>query len=107
VDPSIRWEELDETSARAWYTAADRTVSAVLHFEASGELVDFVSDDRLAASGDGTTFRPLRWSTPVSDYRDFGRRRLFSRGEGRWHPPEGEYVYLELELVELEVNRTG
>ena len=107
VDPSIRWEELDETSARAWYTAADRTVSAVLHFEASGELVDFVSDDRLAASGDGTTFRPLRWSTPVSDYRDFGQRRLFSRGEGRWHPPEGEYVYLELELVALEVNRAG
>ena len=32
-------------------------------------------------------------------------RRAFFRGEGRWHPPEGEYVYIELELMELEVNR--
>jgi hypothetical protein len=38
------------------------TISAVLHFDESGELVDFVSDDRLAASPDGKTFLPLRWS---------------------------------------------
>lgn len=105
VDPSIRWEELDESSARAWYTVGDRTISAVLHFNEVGELVDFVSDDRLAASPDGKTFTPLRWSTPVSGYRDFGGRRVFSRGEGWWHPPEGAYAYIELELVELEVNR--
>ena len=107
VDPSIRWESLDGRSARASYTAGERTISAVLHFNESGELVDFVSDDRLAASPDGKTFRPLSWSTPVSDYREFGGRRVFSRGEGRWHPPEGEYAYLELELLELEVNVTG
>jgi hypothetical protein len=81
------------------------TISAVLHFDESGELVDFVSDDRLAASPDGKTFLPLRWSEPASDYRDFGERRVFSRGEGRWHPPGVEYAHLELELLELEVNR--
>lgn len=105
VDPSIRWEALDDRSARGHYTVGEITISAVLHVDESGELVDFVSDDRLAASADGNAFIPLRWSTPVYDYRDFGERRVFSRGEGRWHPPQGEYVYLELELSELEVNR--
>ncbi len=105
VDPAIRWEELNDSSARAWYTVGDRTISAVLHFDESGELVDFVSDDRLAASADGKTFRPLRWSTPVSAYRNFGERRLFSKGKGLWHSPEGEFAYIELELSELEVNR--
>jgi hypothetical protein len=105
VDPSIRWEALDNRSARAHYTVGEITISAVLHFDESGELVDFVSDDRLAASPDGKSFLPLRWSTPVSDYRDFGELRVFSCGEGRWHPPGGEYAYLELELLELEVNR--
>jgi len=107
VGSSIRWEAVEDNSARAWYTVGDRTISAVLHVNESGELVDFVSDDRLVASADGKSFTPMRWSTPVSDYRDFGERRLFSRGEGRWHPPEGEYVYLELELLEVEVNRPG
>lgn len=106
VDPAIRWEALDHGSARAFYTLGGRTISAVLSFGESGEMVDFVSDDRQAVSSDGTTFTPLRWSTPVFEYRDFGDRRAFVRGEGRWHPSDGEYAYIELELLDLEVNRT-
>ncbi len=106
VDPSIRWEHVDERSARAFYTVGEQTITAVLHFNESGELVDFVSNDRLAVSSDGGSFTAMPWSTPVSRYRDFRDRRVFTRGEGRWHPPEGEFTYLELELLEVEVNRT-
>lgn len=104
VDPAIRWESLDERSARGYYAVGSDTVSAVLIFNEDGELVDFVSDDRLAASPDGTTFVRRRWSTPLGDYRDFEGRRVATRGEGRWHPAEMEFVYLEMELLELEVN---
>lgn len=104
VDPSIRWETRDEKTTRAQYTAGANTISAVLSFNEAGELVNFVSDDRLAASADGKELTPMRWSTPVSDYRDFGRWHLFSRGEGRWHPPAGEYAYLQAEVVHVEVN---
>ena len=70
----------------------------------TGELVDFVSDDRLAASRDGKHFVQQRWSTPVGRYRSFGPVRVPSRGEGRWHPPEGEYACLEIELIDLQIN---
>jgi hypothetical protein len=30
-----------------------------------------------------------------------------TRGEGRWHPSEGEFVYIELELLDLEINGGG
>lgn len=104
VDPAIRWESINEHSVRAQYTQGQKTISAVLSFNEKCELVNFVSDDRLAASADGSEFVKMRWSTPVGEYRDFGPRRLFARGEGRWHPPEGEFVYLELELLDLQVN---
>jgi hypothetical protein len=104
VDAAIRWEPLDARSARAHYTAGSNTISAVLRFNEAGELVDFVSEDRLAASPDGTQFTRQRWSTPVKDYRSFGPRRVFTRGEGRWHPPEGEFAYLEIELLDLQTN---
>lgn len=104
IDPAIRWEELDAGSVRARYTAGSNTISAVLHFNEAGELVDFVSDDRYAASADGTHFTRQRWSTPVGGYRSFGPRRAATRGEGRWHTPEGEFVYIELELLDLEIN---
>jgi hypothetical protein len=102
--PDVRWEAVDDRSARARYRVGSIEVGAVLHFNAVGELVDFVSDDRLAASPDGAEFQQRRWSTPVGDYRDLGGLHLMSRGEGRWHTPEGGYDYIELELLELEVN---
>lgn len=102
IDPSIEWEAIDADAARARYTVGENTVEAVLHFEGDGRLVDFVSDDRLAASADGRTFERRRWSTPLSDYRDFGPWRLAGRGKGRWQTPEGAYDYIELELLELD-----
>jgi len=101
TDPAIRWEPIDADSARARYTVGSVTIGAVLSFNEAGELVNFVSDDRLVASADGTQFTRQRWSTPVTDYRQFGPRRVMTRGEGRWHPPEGEFVYLEMELLDL------
>jgi len=104
IDPAIRWEPMDDRTVRGHYTVGENTISAVLHFNDRGELVDFVSDDRLFASGGDEGLVPCRWSTPLGEYRDFEDRRAFSRGEGRWHPETGEYSYLELELVDLQVN---
>jgi hypothetical protein len=104
VDPAIRWESADNSTARGRFTVGSNTISAVLRFNAQGELVDFVSDDRLFFSSEGNRLTPLRWSTPVGDYRDFHGRRIFSRGEGHWHAEEGEYAYLELEVVDLRIN---
>ncbi len=104
VDVPVRWEPIDERSVRAHYTLGANTVSAVLDFNTDGELVDFVSDDRLAASANGSEFLPRRWSTPVGEYRSFGGRRVSTRGAGLWHPQEGTFAYIELELTDLEVN---
>ena len=89
---------------RAHYTVGSNTISAVLSFNEAGELVNFVSDDRLAASPDGTQFVQKRWSTPVRDYRSFGSRRVSTHGQGRWHGPEGEFVYVEVDLLDLQTN---
>jgi len=104
IDTTIRWESLDEGSVRAHYTVGSNTVRAVLSFNEIGELVDFVSEDRFSASPDGRQFVRQPWSTPVRAYRDFGRRRVSTRGQGRWHTAEGEFVYIELELTDLKTN---
>jgi hypothetical protein len=106
TDPAIGWEMVDERSARATFTNGPYTARALLSFNGAGELIDFVSDDRLRASPDGTRFTPQRWSTPISEYRAFGRRRVGTRGEARWHAPapEGEFAYGIFDLIAIEYN---
>ena len=102
LDARIRWEEIDAHRVRGHYTVGSNQISAELAFDDAGELVDWLSDDRLAS--DGKDLERRRWSTPVSDYRTYGALRLASRGEGRWHTDEGEYAYIQLELVDHAIN---
>lgn len=103
ADPGILWEPVDERTARARFTAWDRTISAILHFDDRARLVDFVSEDR-SASPDGKAWVRQPWSTPVEAYHELEGLRVMSYGEGWWHPDGGEpYAYLEFELVDLEV----
>ena len=101
LDPSIRWREIDARSVEAAYTNGPHTIRAVLLFDDSGALVDFRSDDRPALAEDGKTLLPQRWSTPIGDYRPFGRYRLATRGAGRYAASGGEYAYIEILVQEV------
>ena len=81
-------------------------MGADLVFDDQCELVDFVSDDRMAGSADGKTFTSRRWSTPLTSYRDRGQRRLATHGEARWGgpAPDHPFTYLELIVDDIEHN---
>jgi hypothetical protein len=104
VDADIDWETLDRRTVRATFRSGPEPVSAELRFDDACMLRDFVSDDRYAASADGDSFTRMRWSTPVQDVGTFEGRRVVTRGEGRWHPPEGAFTYLEAEITDVTVN---
>jgi hypothetical protein len=104
IDPAIVWEPVDDWTARATFSNAAQTIRAELLFNEQGELVDFRSDDRGQSSTDGRTLISMRWSTPVGNYRRYGAATLASVGEGRWHPAEGDYTYIELTIDEVEYN---
>jgi Family of unknown function (DUF6544) len=106
IDAPIAWQTFDDHRVRAAFTNGAHTVSAELVFNDEHELVNFISDDRARARTDGGHSTTERWSTPLSRYRAIGRRRVATRGEGRWHAPdpEGEYSYLEFNLDHIAYN---
>jgi hypothetical protein len=108
VDAPIDWTPIDDHHARATFTNAGHTVTAVLTFNDEHELVDFVSDDRLVASPDGRTFAPQRWSTPITDYRSFDGRRIGAFGRARWHPADAPgFDYLEFHADHISYLELG
>ncbi len=100
IDERIQWQAIDDTSARAIFTNRGVSISATLYFNEEGQLVDFVSDDRYAVSD----MKKYRFSTPVSNYKDFNGYRLLSSSEAVWHYPDGKFAYGEIDLQSVEYN---
>ena len=107
IDAPITWQPVDAHHVRALFTKGAHTVTAELVFNDDKDLIDFVSEDRQRSSLDGKKLTPLRWSTPVRDYRIIDSRRVSIKGEARWNAPdpEGEFAYLEFNLDEITYNK--
>lgn len=103
IDPNIKWEEVDPLTVRAIWTNAGNTISALVSFDSSGALVNFVSEDRYR-SIDGKTYERLRWSTPVSDWRVFDGHKLPAKGEAIWELSEGDFAYIQFQLLDVQYN---
>ena len=54
--------------------------------------MDFVSEDRGELQPDGS-LRLQRWTTPLSEYREFEGRRVATRCDAIWHREEGPFTY--------------
>ncbi|MFP5346911.1 MAG: DUF6544 family protein [Actinomycetes bacterium] len=106
VDVPVEWEPVDGSRVRGTFRKGAQTVTAELVFGADGDLVDFVSDDRLRASADGTSFDRMRWNTPLSEYADVRGRRVAVAGEGKWDAPEpeGHFTYIEFFVDDIVYN---
>lgn len=105
IDPRIVWEELAPLTVRATLTNAGNTASAVVTFDSSGALINFISDDSYRTS-DGKKYEQLRWSTPVSAWREFEGRKLLRAGEAVWGLPGREFAYGRFELLDVQYNVT-
>lgn len=100
IDPNIRWEEVNDTSVRAYFTHREVTISALLEFNNEAQLVNFISDDRY----DIDRNQKVRFSTPVSDYREKNGHTLATYGETIWHYPEGDFTYGKFKIRSVDYN---
>jgi hypothetical protein len=105
IDNRLTWNEIDSLSAKVTLTNGKYVVSAILYFNESGELINFISDERSALQDDGT-MKQVRWSTPISDYKEIEGRRIPTYGETIWHYPEGDFTYGVFNLRSIRYNVT-
>lgn len=102
IDASIHWQPVDDSSVKAIFTNKEITIEASLYFNAEGQLINFVSDDRY----DVTAKNQYRFSTPVSEYKNIDGYNLPTYGEAIWHYPEGKFTYGKFHLKAIQYNVT-
>jgi len=100
IDKRISWQSIDDLTAKGTFTNQGVTISAMLHFNDEGQLVNFVSNDRW----DVSAMKQYPFSTPVSRYRNLNGYNLPTYGEMIWHYPDGDFVYGRLEINSVAYN---
>jgi hypothetical protein len=100
IDKRIKWEPIDSTSAKATFTNGSNRITATLYFTETGQLINFISDDRYAISD----MKQYRFSTPVKDYKLINGRNIPTYGEAVWHYPEGGFIYGKFYLKTIDCN---
>lgn len=102
IDKRIEWLPVDSSTTVAVFTNGTNTIKATLLFNAQGQLINFISDDRYAV-GD---MKRYRFSTPVSEYGRVNGRNVLQTASTIWHYPEGEFTYGKFRLKNIDFNVT-
>ncbi len=103
VDDRIEWLETEGNVVKAAFTNNGIRITAWLHFNDKGALVNFVSDDRWALEADGSLAQ-VRWETPLYDYMEINGHRLPSKADLIYKYPEGDFCYGKFKMVTIVYN---
>lgn len=100
IDKRIKWEAIDSTKAKAVFSNGNIGITAMLHFDKEGRLIDFTSNDRYEVN----IKKWLPFSTPVKEYQTLNGTNIIAYGEGVWQYDDGFFTYGKFRLKEAEYN---
>lgn len=102
LENHIEWEALDDHRARARLTAEDQTVEGIFYFNEKGQVIAFEADRYYQRKGESTL---EVWHIDISEdsYRPFHNILVPTKADVHWKLEEGDFHWLELEVVALEL----
>jgi hypothetical protein len=100
IDKRIKWSAIEDGKVKAEFSNNGITISAWLHFNEKGELINFVSDDRFNVDAG----KRLRWSTPLADYKEMNGRKVPGYAEAVYSYPDGDSSYGTFSVTEIQYN---
>lgn len=96
----VSWEAIDDTHAKATMKAYGMEVSGVFTFSEKGEMLVFSTEDRMAASMDGS-LEQVPWSAECGEYVIQDGLRVPTRLRATWHYPQGDLLYFDGRDVQI------
>ena len=103
LDKRIRWEPVGNTSAEASMKINDVSVSGTFYFTPEGNFEAFESQ-RFYGGGNNSNLET--WHIEALDYSTFHGVKIPNKAEITWKFLEGDFKWLELEVVDIDYNTT-
>jgi hypothetical protein len=102
VADHVRWDAIDDRSARATLIAPERSVSAIFKFDPDGKIIG-LNANRYRDLGKGRSVL-TRWTADISDYREFSGFRVPTAVDVAWEIEEQRFSYARFQVTTLEYN---
>jgi hypothetical protein len=102
VGERIRWEPIDDRSARATLLQGDLPVSAVVEVDEEGKFVRIRGNRYRDVGGGRAVLTP--WIGRCTDYREFNGFRVPASVDVNWDLADGEFSYARFRVTTLEYN---
>ncbi len=90
----IVWEAIDNFHAKATISYYGISADGIFTFNEKGEMLSFATDDREAASIDGTSEK-VKWSVVCGDYKEINGIKKPTAFQALWHYDDGDLVYFK------------
>jgi hypothetical protein len=103
TDERIEWLETEGNVVKAAFTNNGIRITAWLHFNDEGQLVNFVSDDRWALE-EGGKMSQVPWETPLYDYKEINDHRLATRADLIYKYSAGDFCYGQFIMGSVSYN---
>jgi hypothetical protein len=101
LGPETRWSPVSEHRFDVTLTDRGHSVTARVVVDNEGAVTDFITTDRFVEDPYDRA-HPLvqrRWSTPVEGWIAVDGHPIPTGGRAIWHLPQGEFCYVELNVV--------
>jgi hypothetical protein len=95
----IRWEYVNDTSARAVLQNGKDVASGLFSFDKNGDVTGF-EGKRYADFND--LFIMETWSIQVTGYQEFNGIRIANKSEVTWKLKHGDFTWLKMEVTSIE-----
>ncbi len=96
----IKWEPIDEFSARATMSYGGSSGSAIFHFDSRGKLTRLVA----LRYKDMTDTRPTEWIATVKKYANMSGINIPSKLEISWKLENGIFTWYKFEVYDVLYN---
>ena len=99
----IKWEEIDETHAKATITNYGISASGIFLFDDKGAMISFTTNDREYNDGNRKT-QKAKWSALCGDYKDMNGIKYPNTLKGVWHLDTGDFIYFDSSNMVIRYN---
>lgn len=103
ISEKIKWQSLNEYSVNGHLMDKKNKVNGIFYFNNKHEYIRFTTEDRYYSQKDGS-YKKMRWSIELSDYKDFNGIKFPGIVKAIWHMEDKDYEYFKSQIKEVHFN---